>query len=160
MWLMINVMHSSICAVNKWVYLGCVCVRTHLHKVADMPSNGAIKVVRRGDVTLNDASGSLFKVAVLCGDCNANEPLPVSSSTILEDTQAGRGARQVHCSVCVSVCESVCVLCSARAYYKLLSTYQMGMFPCLCLSKHLLGVHCLHQHTVFTAHTERLGVKS
>lgn len=98
---MINVMHSSICAVNKWVYLGGVCVRTHVHKVANMPSNGAIKVVRRGDVTLNDASGSLFKVAVLCGDCNANEPLPVSSSTILEDTQAGGGARQVHCSVCV-----------------------------------------------------------
>lgn len=113
-----------------------VCVRATPHAIM-------IKVVRRGGVTLNDASGSLFKVSVLCGDCNANEPLPVSSSTILEDTQAGRRALQVHCCVCVCARAHECMFCHASMCYKLLSTYQMAMFPCLCLSKHLLGVHCL-----------------
>ncbi len=82
----------------------CVCVRARarasVSEAADMPSGMAIKVVWRGGVTLNDAWGSLLKAAALCGDCNTNEPLPVSYSTILEDAHAGGASLQVHCWVC------------------------------------------------------------
>ncbi|TMS11625.1 hypothetical protein E3U43_019016 [Larimichthys crocea] len=49
--------------------------------------------------------GASFEVAALCGDCNANEPLPVSSGTILEEAKAGGASLQVHCCEGVCACE-------------------------------------------------------
>lgn len=132
--------YSWICAVCRWVGLMHLCVCVCLWEAADMPSTVAIKVVWRGGVTLNDAWGSLFKVAALCGCCNTNEPLPVSSGTILEDAQAGGASLQVH--RCARMCACFAVLGCVRSCW---APIKWGCFPvCGCQNIFLRGgVHCL-----------------
>lgn len=63
------------------------------------------KSVVNAQVTMYDAWGSHFYIAVLCCDCITNEPLIVNYSTILNEAETGGASPNslVHVCVCVGV---------------------------------------------------------